>query len=160
MITTLSISHNIFLSKEERYDLFDGKKLSIVGVSVPVWTFNGMSSEPAIEVFAKYEINQGEVLSIIDNRKEFIIEIPKTPSKLYEPLSDDVWKNLAANVKERWYQLNEPKGSLINLLDIEDGGSAYLHFKQYSKVNMNNKVIGLLHFVELKPMEELLTTLI
>ena len=53
---TLVISHNINLSREERYNLHQGKPVTTVGVSVPVWFEKGNTSEPAQEVFVLYRL--------------------------------------------------------------------------------------------------------
>ncbi|NIQ13767.1 MAG: hypothetical protein GTO02_04995, partial [Candidatus Dadabacteria bacterium] len=45
----LVISHNLFLTKEQRYKWHDGEDLEVVGVSVPVWLDEKKSSEPATE---------------------------------------------------------------------------------------------------------------
>jgi hypothetical protein len=47
----LTINHNIYVSKEQSYLLHQGKEIITIGASVPVWFYNKVSSEPAIEVF-------------------------------------------------------------------------------------------------------------
>lgn len=56
-MATLTISHYIYLTKEQRYDLHNGKEVSVIGVSVPVWFQKGTTSEPAQEVFCEYTLS-------------------------------------------------------------------------------------------------------
>ena len=55
-MATLTVSHYIYLSREQRYELNDGKDIEIVGICVPVWFQKGNTSEPAQEIFCKYKI--------------------------------------------------------------------------------------------------------
>jgi hypothetical protein len=58
---TLTVSHNIFLTKKQRYELSVVEStLEVIGISFPVWFYKGKTSEPAKEVFCKY------ILSIND----------------------------------------------------------------------------------------------
>ena len=52
-MATLTISHYVYLNREQRYDIHDLKPVEVIGVSVPVWFNNGNTSEPAKEVFCK-----------------------------------------------------------------------------------------------------------
>ena len=157
--TTLTITHNIFLTREQRYGLFHGEDLEVIGVSVPVWIGSGITSEPAIEVFAKYLLkNKDERIFIRQNSGCYEVTIPPIELSPNLPLPDDMWDDLTQEQRDEWWQENEPNPSLINLLDIRDGGCGWLAFRQYSKLEKGTGAMGVLHvihFVEIKDIVEL-----
>lgn len=160
MSTTLAISHNLFMTKEQRYAWHAGEPIDIVGVSVPVWFYKGVSSEPAVEVFCKYKLlNDPEGIYIRHIEDGYELTVPQSPQKEFVPLDDEIWKTLSTEEQEKWYEENEPTPSLRMLLDIKDGGSSYLAFRQYSKVRKNKKILNVVHFVEVKDMQDLTQTL-
>jgi hypothetical protein len=127
-MATLTVSHNIFLTRDERYRLHKGEKLIVTGVSVPVWFKKGSTSEPAQEVFCTYELTNepGEKpISTIENG--YLINLPQKSEK--------------------------SPASSIGLLDINDGGSEWVEFRQYNTVYRDGKKYNLVHFVEVKPIE-------
>jgi len=131
---TLIISHSIYLSKQERYDLaLEKKPIDIIGVSLPVWFKKGSTSEPAEEIFCHYRLtNQNPDYAIKSLNDGYQINIPNIPGE-----------NLSAK----------------NLLDIKDDGCAWLAFKQYNKVRRDRRNYAVLHCVEIKPIETLNETL-
>lgn len=160
MNTTLAISHYLHLTKTERYAWQSGQIIDVVGVSVPVWFYKGVSSEPAVEVFCRYRLLTSSEGIIIKHVKDgYEITIPQKPSKEWVPLPDEVWNVLSSQEQEQWYEKNEPEPSLKMLLDIKDGGGQFLAFRQYSKVRKNKKVLNVVHFMEIKDMENLTKTL-
>jgi hypothetical protein len=161
MATTLTISHSIYLTREQRYAWFNGENLEIVGVSVPVWSFKDITSEPAVEIFAKYKlINKQDRIYIQQNDEGYEVTIPQNPLEEYKPLPDDVWNSLSKEEQNIWYMSNEPYPSIFNILDIKDGGSEWLAFRQYSKVKNSKKLLHLIHYVEIKPIEDLLRSIV
>lgn len=160
MSTTLTISHYLYLTKAERYAWHEGLPVEVVGVSIPVWFCKGVSSEPAVEVFAKYHLLQSTENIFIKHVEDgYDVIVPPKPQQEFVPLPDDMWKSLSHEDQEKWYEANEPTPSLRMLLDIKDGGSKYLAFRQYSKVRKNKKVLNVVHFMEIKDMEDLMQTL-
>lgn len=130
---SLTISHIIFLDRNQRYDIYEGKECNLIGVSVPVWMKKDKTSEPASEVFVKYKITTNSNKTIIKHNKEG-----------YEISLCDL------------ETLNDNDPDIKGLLDIKDGGSEWLAFKQNKKFKMkNNKNLNLVHFVQMKPLEEL-----
>jgi len=129
---TLTISHNIFLTREERYKVTNGEPIEILGISVPVWFFKGNTSEPAKEIFCKYVVtNDGKNAPIFSTNIGFQLNLPR--------IIDD--------------QNSEKK-----LLDIADGGEECLFYREFNKVNtpINYDVI---HYIQIMPHEIMLKTL-
>lgn len=65
-MATLTVSHYIYLTKEQRYDIHNGKEVSVIGTSVPVWFQKGTTSEPAQEVFCEYTLNNKDERKFIE----------------------------------------------------------------------------------------------
>ena len=66
----LTIAHNIFLTRELRYEIAAGNSVEVVGVSVPVWHDKDQTDEPAEEIFCRYLITSQEMppkVSWLDN---------------------------------------------------------------------------------------------
>ena len=136
MAATLTISHYIYLTREERYALFEGKRLETIGVSVPVWFRKGDTSEPTQEVFCKYTItNKLSFRSIVQNDEGYTLNLPQT------------------------FYGKDNSTTAKKLLDVKDGGCEELTYRQYSKIDVNNKDISVVHFIEIKTIEILHDTL-
>lgn len=158
MATTLAISHNIFLSREQRYALHAGQEIQVVGVSVPVWYFNGITSEPAVEVFVRYTLrNKPESIYLTHNNEGYEISLPPCQQKLLDALPKNVWIPLSQ--EKQSILLMDDAPCLDSLLDIKEGGDEYMQFRQFTKVSKGNKVLNVVHFVEIKKLEDLLDTL-
>ncbi len=148
---TLSISHNIFLTKEERYKLYEGQTIEIIGVSVPIWFKNGSTTEPGKEVFCQYRLrNKPPSKAIIMIKNGWEITLPNADADVIQDFfkkygNEDLMKDIQ---------------SAKNLLDIKDGGSQWLQFRQYNKMKKNKKYYHILHSVEIKPVELLLSSCI
>lgn len=148
----LIISHDVFLSKEERYDLYNGKEIEVVGVSVPVWVDEGKTSEPAVEVFCKYYFfNKQEQIAIQPVKTGYNIVIPKTA------ISQELPANLSPQEVEVLY--NEVLPCVRDLLEIKDGGKAWIAFRQLNRLKEGDKITDILHYVEIKPIEYLLDSI-
>jgi len=143
MSLTLTVSHSLFLTRDQCYSIHNGNEVEIIGVSIPTWFYKGKISEPTIEVFCRYKINQTKNLLSI-----------KEKSKIYE-LSIPI--------------INSENITTKNLLDIKDDGSEHIIFRQYQSINRQGKLevrhgmtygqINMLHFIEIKRIEDLLATL-
>jgi len=135
MFTTLTISHYIFLNREERYSLFEGNPIETIGFNVPVWIDKINTSEPAIEVFCKYYLtNIKESIPITPNPDGYTLNLPQI-------------------------FINSKTPSSIRLLDVKDGGCEEMTFKQYSKTTKDKNNFNIVHFIEIKPIEVLLQTI-
>lgn len=129
---TLTISHNIFLTREERYKITKGEPIEILGISVPVWFYRGNTSEPAKEIFCKYIVTNDE--------KNTPIFSTKTGYQLNLPKAID-------------NQNSEKK-----LLDISDGGAECLFYKEFNKV-YKPLHYDIIHYVQIMPVEMMEKTL-
>lgn len=132
---TLSIVHNIYLTKDERYSIHSGKKITVVGCSLPVWFYQGDTSEPAEEVFCKYILTNKKVkknISPVEITKQgYKINLPQLPEGYKEPdsLTNEEWRKMTEKQKSDWYSKNAKPITSENLLDYADGGSKSLTFK-------------------------------
>jgi hypothetical protein len=160
---TLSISHSIFLTNKQRYDLHAGKSIKIVGASMPVWFCKGTTSEPAEEVFCKYTINNkpGDAYIRRTKNNTYVINLPQIPEDYKDPvLSNDRWRKMSENEKITWYETHPSPLSSKNLLDIKDGGYKNLNFRIQKKANIRGTEANIIHFVLIKGIEELNESLI
>lgn len=155
----LLVSHNLFLSKEQRYKWHDGEDLEVVGVSVPVWINGQKTSEPASEIFTKYQLrSEGEKISLKAKRKYYEINIPKVAVCEKPKIPEFLWNLLPQKDQDKLREMTTGL-SLKNLLDLRDGGSACLAFKTNARITKNKKKVDATHFIEIKDMSELLDSL-
>ena len=160
----LTISHNIYLTREQRYSIHEGKDLCVLGASVPVWYVNKLSSEPAKEVFCNYYLKNSKndlPIQIMDDGYQ--IYLPMRAAKSNKPsLTNEEWRLLcqqnAAKI-ESYYKGRMVEVSSKNLLDPIDGGGQYLYYKEHNKIKQNGETINLMHYVVIKDMSELTDTL-
>jgi hypothetical protein len=129
----LTINHNIYVSREQSYLLHQGKEITTIGASVPVWFYNKVSSEPAIEVFCKYYIK--------NPKKEIPIKI----------LEDGYEINLPFEEKS----IDSKEISSKSLLDICDGGSEFLNYRELNKVLVKDKTLSIMHYVTINRLEKI-----
>jgi len=129
---TLTISHNIFLTREERYKVTNGEPIEILGISVPVWFFKGNTSEPAKEIFCKYIVtNDGKNTPIIATKTGFQLNLPK---------------------------IIDGQNSEKKLLDADDGGAECLFYREFNKVH-KPIYYDIIHYIQIVPYEMMLKTL-
>jgi len=129
---TLTISHNIFLTREERYKVTSGEPIEILGISVPVWFLKGNTSEPAKEIFCKYIVtNDGKNTPIFATPTGFQLNLPK---------------------------IIDEQNSEKKLLDVDDGGAECLFYREFNRIY---KPISydIIHYVQIMPYEMMLKTL-
>lgn len=80
----LTIAHNIFLTREERYKLADDEPttIEVIGYNVPVWTNGSKSSEPAEEIFCKYYItNKKNPEAVKSSKNSYTIFLNSTTDR-------------------------------------------------------------------------------
>lgn len=133
---TLLISHYLYLTRDQRYSLFNGEKLEIIGVNIPVWFYGGRTDEPAEEIFCKYILSNDENdFSIREHDEGFEINLPQVNMK------------------------NTKKALSQSLLDVKDGGCEEIFFKEETKIEIDGKNYKVLNYVEIKPIEILMATM-
>lgn len=133
---TLLISHYLYLTKEERYSVAAGNTVEVIGVNIPVWFSSGKTDEPAEEVFCKYILsNSKDDFSIREFDEGFEINLPQINMK------------------------NTKKPLSQSLLDVRDGGCEEIFFKEETKIEIQEKTYKVLNYVEIKPIEVLISTL-
>lgn len=163
-IVTLSVSHSLFLTEKQRYDLHQGKTIKVVGVSMPVWFCQGSTSEPAEEVFCKYTLNNKKnnnayVKSTKNNT--YIINLPQVPSDYKERfLSNENWLKMSEKDKSNWYKSNPTPLSSKKILNVQDGGCQSLSFQIQHEISINDTKSYIVHFVLIKKIEELNESLV
>lgn len=154
MPTTLSISHNIFLTPEQRMSWFNGQNIHVIGVSCPIWHDEKTTSEPANEVFSIYTLlNSEENIFIRDVDNGYEITVPKEPA---EAPPYNVFDKMTTDEKMHWQ--SQQTTTIKNILDIKDGGIEWLAFRQFNKTRHSDG-LNIVHYVEIKDISELIDTL-
>jgi poly(3-hydroxyalkanoate) synthetase len=163
----LTIHHNIFLTREERYKIINRESTTVIGVSVPIWVLNksGLSTEPGAEVFSLYEINNiaEKELTIRKGKNGYSINLPQTPKDYVPipPLSIERWLEMTEDEKENWYMSQRKIKTATNLRDRTDGGAEYLRFEKQRKAKFRKgPYIHVAHWVEIKLIETLNNTML
>jgi hypothetical protein len=158
-ITTLSIYHNIHLTKEQRYALHNGDLVETVGVSVPIWSKGILTSEPAHEIFCRYRLSnpEGEIpIKICDDGYNICIPRKEVNRRVPE-LDDYTWRNLSdEDLADYYAQRGEPVSS-VNLLDIQDGGSASLTYRERNRLPQS--AVEVHHYVNIADVSQLLESI-
>lgn len=151
----MSVSHHIFLTREERYKLANGESIETIGVSVPVWFYKQSTSEPANEVFCKYVLtNSPEDFPVTTLSSGYKINIPQIPKGCKSSrMPFEEWESLTLGEQEKWARNHIVLPSGIDLLDPEDNGNSALVFKRYSKIKEGKKRINEIHIVEINALK-------
>ena len=134
----ITITHHIFLGREQRYQLSEGDdaEVEITGVTIPVWCRTAMkgpkpvviTDEPSHEIFCRYVISAKEADQIV------------------APLADGYRISLAQSAIRQ------------KLLDSKDAGEEILTFQHYSTVDLGGTEHRAVHFVVIKDENEMLET--
>jgi len=136
-VLTLTVSHNIFLTKEQRYLFAEpDAEIEAIGVSIPVWYLNGKTSEPAIEVFCKYKLK-------IDDGKKAVTKFDEGYNIFLPPFLDNS---------------TLPIG--IMLRDSKDGGKESLQYKEYSRIKKKTINYSIIHIIEIYDDQRLISTIV
>ena len=158
----LSISHHIYLTKEQRYALIDND-ISVTGVSIPVWVkTNGMSTEPAVEVLCRYELtNVDKKMPIHFNVDGYRINMPQLSEheKEVPRVSDDIWRSFSPDEKMKYYDNQNPRPCVEWLKDGNDGGSMHLQFREHNKIYQDEEALEIYHYIHINDESKLTTSL-
>lgn len=147
----LTILHNLFITSEERHKLVSGESVETVGISLPVWAAGkSKTTEPASEVLCKYILtNQEEPNNIKIEDGGYQINLPQAHRDWKPPeLDDNVWRSLTKRQREKWYK-NFPADIVLpsSLLDVSEGGSEYIRFKEHNKIFQDDECLEIIHYV-------------
>jgi hypothetical protein len=156
----LSVSHVIWMTREERYSLASGNTVEVIATSLPVWFYKGTTSEPAQEVFCKYVMtSSGKQIQIRHRVDGYDVNIPLLATPADVPL--ELWEELSDQDKEDFRRMSPAPVGVKDILDLKDGGSEWFFFRQYTKVKKaDGSQIHLVHYVEIKDMTALTKTFI
>ena len=106
-----------------------------------------LESEPAKEVFCKYKITNEPInKAIISTEDGYSINLPQKIT--FDSFSKEF--QIAAAMQ---------LGTSEKLLDVKDGGNESLEFRQYNKIQSEDRNFNVIHFVEIKPIEILYQTM-
>lgn len=157
MGVTLTVQHHIFLTKEERYALHSGEPQEVVGYSIPVWTYGEhINSEPAREIFCRYYLynNKADIpIKMLDDGYE--IYLPhKIPVEQPE-IENEEWRKMNEDQLESYYKMRENTVTSQNLLDIKDGGSGVMMYREHNTFEKNDTEYKIIHFVQVSAFEQL-----
>lgn len=158
----LAIQHVVHLTRSQRYALHDGIDLVVTGMSVPVWYVDKATSEPAREVFCKYYLKNAKADVPVEAKDDgYEITLPYRQGKSLE-ISNEDWRELQMKNPEKlehMYDQCVQEVSSKNLLDIIDGGSAYLSYREHSEVMQDDKKLHIIHFIQICDISQLLESL-
>ena len=160
---SLAIHHNVWLTRDQRYALHNGIEIVVVGSSIPVWVSpERITSEPAKEVFCKYYLQNTKIESPIKILKDgYEIVLPNRQGTSLK-ITDEDWRYLNWNNPDKLeslYNKCQKRVNSENLLDISDGGSKHLSFREHNKSKILDTIVNVIHFVSIKDIEELTSTL-
>jgi hypothetical protein len=159
----LTINHNIHLTHEQRYALFNGNTVFTIGVSLPVWLKDGLTSEPAREVFCRYILKNTKKESPINILEDgYEITIPYRKPKAAKLISDGDWLKLSMknpDALQHYYAQRVAEVSCKNLLDPIDGGGKCMIYREHNKIEYNKEELNVVHYVKIADIEELLESL-
>lgn len=146
-MATLTVSHYLYLTKEQRYGLNEGEDINIVGICVPVWFSKGNTSEPAQEIFCKYKIqNPRQSVNIKQTDDGFTIIMPNLEAD--DSVNEELMKTAQNKI-----------GTSESLLDLADGGKEFCEFRLYQKLQVNDELHHLIHYIDIRPIEVLTKTI-
>lgn len=154
----LSIHHSIYLTREQRYALHNQMDVDTVGVSVPVWRMKDKTSEPAREVFCKYMLrNPHKEIPIKIMTDGYLLCLPYRLSvkKRQRSMTSEEWTALSQEQREAYYTSIPKDMSSESLLDIADGGSQSLIYRESNKIKSQNQFMNIIHYVNIYDMNYL-----
>jgi hypothetical protein len=121
--TFLTIAHNLFPNRDERYGFAEENvEIGMVGICLPVWVSGVVTSEPAEEVYCRYRLRNyltpGEQ------------SVHMTPDGFTISLAD---KSLWDSIK-----------------DVKDGGSGSIYLTHQGNLTNNGVEILVIHYINIQ----------
>ena len=154
----LTVQHNIHLTKDQRYALHEGIELVVVGLSTPIWCQDNLTSEPGKELFCRYYLKnpkKDSPVQILENGYE--ITLPYRQGQKLS-ISDAEWRRLTMEEPKKlaaMYNSLVNEVSSKNLLDIKDGGSKKLIYREHNKIKKKDSMMNIMHFINIGTVESL-----
>lgn len=155
-MATIAASHYLYLTRDQRYSLTEGKTIKCDGVYLPVWHDEGKTNEPAAEVFCVYTVRNSRRNASVEKVKQgFVIDMP-----FFDTIqTNESAEPIAAPDKETIKAAQRRLGTAELLLDLDDGGDECAEFSFFHKLTIGKNQHNVIHFVEIKPIELLLDTI-
>lgn len=157
---SLEISHNIHLTKNQRYSINNGETVTTIGVALPVWLNNGAKMNIPEEVFCIYDLSSEDFNTIEENHLGYRLKLPDD-NECFN-IDENLWKLL--NIQEQKKISLEKKMIPKNpqsLLDECDGGVKSLNYLINEKrLTNNNRLIRVNHIIEISDIDELIKSLV
>lgn len=158
-----SISHHVYLDREQRYKLINRENVSAMGVSVPVWVKNnGASTEPAIEVMCNYDLyNNEDKKPIRFKANGYEITLPK-PSEVDANLpgiSNEIWRLFTDQERRDYYEGLPDTPNINRLRDISEGGGESIKFREHNKIYQDQESLEVYHYVHIDDISRLKNSL-
>lgn len=119
----LTIAHNIYLTREERYKLNEPDvELEVVGITLPVWIRSSFTSEPAEEVISKYKL------------RNFLKDTTDTVVLLDDGFIVSI----------------DNKETLRYLYDRKDGGNCSIYMTYQNRVQHKTQEVSVIHYINIQ----------
>jgi hypothetical protein len=139
-IYPLFLNHLIFLSREQRYDLYSGAKLKVLGTCIEITNINNDKEyKLPKEIFLEYEIDTEQV--------EDKVQISGNYYKIHVPIKymiSDLEDN--KKIEETSYETVYSE----DILDNDDGGKEEYFFRFKKIYVIGNKRVISVHSVEIR----------
>jgi hypothetical protein len=120
--TFLTIAHNLFPSRDERYGFSqDNVEISMVGICLPVWVSGMATSEPAEEVYCRYRL------------RNYL-----TPGEESVKMTSDGFA-ISLGDKSLWDSIK----------DVKDGGSGSIYLTHQGKLVSNVEIL-VIHYINIQ----------
>jgi hypothetical protein len=159
----LTINHNIHVNRQQRYALYDGESVEVIGISLPVWLKNGITSEPAKEIFCRYILKNAteeKPINVLPDGYE--ITLPYRPKKSTTKLPDRLWLKWTMTNPDalaNYYDKRVREISCHNLLDTVDGGSKCLYYREQNQIMYEGQLLNVVHYIQIEDIDELLKSI-
>jgi len=119
----LTIAHNLFLTKEERYRMKTSlMEVDTVGIALPVWVHGTMTSEPAEEIYCRYKVRNFAspgIDAVYMNNEGFVLSLG----------DKSLWESV---------------------LDVKDGGCGSIYLSHQGVIVNNQTEMLVIHYINIQ----------
>jgi hypothetical protein len=125
----LTISHNLFLTRDERYGMRDLlNEVDTIGICLPVWVNGLVTSEPAEEVYCRYRLRNYTL-----------------PGVEAVAMASDGF-TISLGDKSMWQ----------SMLDAKDGGCGSIYLSHQSTLTNNDVEVMAIHYINIQDIKVLI----